>query len=290
MRQCRCASSRWRHDHAEAARAAVSRGNLSAWAVAHPSLVLFLIIVFSLAGLVSYMGLGRAEDPSFAIKTMVVTAAWPGATAEEMQDQVADKLEKRLQELELFDYVKTYTRPGVTVIQVQLKDMARGKDVDDACIRSGRSSPTRARRCRRACRGLSSTTSTATSIPPSTCCRGADVPLAKLKDYAEIVRQRLLRTEGVAKVDIVGSARPAHLHRVQSPQAGDARHHPTGHLRQRGTPERRDAVGHRRDQRRPHRRAHQRRLQGRGGHRRGSHRGGRGDLQARRHRHRQARL
>jgi len=76
----------------------VSRGNLSAWAVAHPAVVLFLIIVFSVAGLVSYLNLGRAEDPSFAIKTMVITAAWPGATAEEMQDQVADKLEKRLQE------------------------------------------------------------------------------------------------------------------------------------------------------------------------------------------------
>ena len=110
----------------------VSRGNLSAWAVAHPAVVLFLIIVFSLAGLVSYLNLGRAEDPSFAIKTMVITAAWPGATAEEMQDQVADKLEKRLQELELFDFVRTYTRPGVAVIQVQLKDMARAKDVDDA--------------------------------------------------------------------------------------------------------------------------------------------------------------
>ena len=80
-----------------------SRGNLSAWAVAHPSLVLFLIIVLSAAGLFSYLKLGRAEDPSFAIKTMVVSAAWPGATAEETQDQVADKPEKRRQELELFD-------------------------------------------------------------------------------------------------------------------------------------------------------------------------------------------
>ena len=109
-----------------------SRGNLSAWAVAHPAVTLFLIIVCSVAGLVSYLNLGRAEDPSFAIKTMVITAAWPGATAEEMQDQVADKLEKRLQELELFDFVRTYTRPGVSVIQVQLKDTARQNEVDDA--------------------------------------------------------------------------------------------------------------------------------------------------------------
>ena len=62
----------------------VSRGNLSAWAVQHPALVLFLTIAFSVAGLTSYLNLGRAEDPSFAIKTMVISAAWPGATAEQM--------------------------------------------------------------------------------------------------------------------------------------------------------------------------------------------------------------
>ena len=111
----------------------ISRGNLSAWAVAHPAVVLFFIIVFSVAGLMSYLSLGRAEDPVVHHQDHGRSrAAWPGATAEEMQDQVADKLEKRLQELELFDYVQTYTRPGVTVIQVQLKDTARQKEVDDA--------------------------------------------------------------------------------------------------------------------------------------------------------------
>ena len=95
--------------------------NLSAWAVRHPALILFAIIVLSVAGLISYNKLGRAEDPSFTIKIAVVTALWPGATALEMQEQVADPIEKKLQELPYFDTVKTYSRPIFTAMQVQLR-------------------------------------------------------------------------------------------------------------------------------------------------------------------------
>jgi multidrug efflux pump len=181
-----------------------SRGNLSAWAVAHPSLVLFLIIVLSAAGLFSYLKLGRAEDPSFAIKTMVVSAAWPGATAEEMQDQVADKLEKRLQELELFDYVKTYTRPGVTVIQMQLRDQARGKDVDDAWYQVRKKLNDTKPALPQGVQGPFFNDEYGDVYSAVYMLSGDDVSLAKLKDYAETVRQRLLRTPGVSKVDIVG--------------------------------------------------------------------------------------
>ena len=182
----------------------VSRGNLSAWAVQHPQLVLFLVIVFSVAGLMSYLNLGRAEDPSFAIKTMVISAAWPGATAEEMQGQVADKLEKRLQELELFDYVKTYTRPGVSVIQVQLKDTARQKEVDDAWYQVRKKLNDSRPTLPQGVQGPFFNDEYGDVYSAIYMLSGPDVSLAKLKDYAEIVRQRLLRTDGVAKVDIVG--------------------------------------------------------------------------------------
>ena len=182
-----------------------SRGNLSAWAVAHPSLVLFLIIVLSAAGLFSYLKLGRAEDPSFAIKTMVVSAAWPGATAEEIQDQVADKLEKRLQELELFDYVKTYTRPGVTVIQMQLRDQARGEDVDDAWYQVRKKLNDTKPALPQGVQGPFFNDEYGDVYSAVYMLSGDDVSLAKLKDYAETVRQRLLRTPGVSKVDIVGA-------------------------------------------------------------------------------------
>jgi multidrug efflux pump subunit AcrB len=105
--------------------------NLSRWAIRHPAVVLFLILSSMVAGAFAYRTLGRAEDPAFTIKTMIVQAAWPGATAEQIQLQVAEPMEKRLQELPQLDYVKTYSRPGVTVLQVQLKDATRGRDVAD---------------------------------------------------------------------------------------------------------------------------------------------------------------
>src|ERR1700734_4457141 len=107
----------------------MSRFNVSAWAVAHPALVLFLIVMLGSAGLFSYRSLGRGEDPSFTIKLVVVTAMWPGATAAEMQTQVADPIEKKLQELPYFDKVETYSKPSFTAMQVSFKDSTPPKDV-----------------------------------------------------------------------------------------------------------------------------------------------------------------
>jgi multidrug efflux pump len=99
--------------------------NLSLWSVRNPAVTLFAILVALAAGTYAYLNLGRAEDPSFTIKTMVVQAVWPGATAEEMQNLVAEPIEKRIQELPELDFVRTFSRPGATVIQVQLKDSVR---------------------------------------------------------------------------------------------------------------------------------------------------------------------
>src|SRR3954470_1510296 len=77
----------------------MKRFNLSAWAVSHPALILFLVVALSAAGFFSYQRLGRAEDPFFTVKVVNVSAIWPGATAAEMQTQVADPIEKKLQEL-----------------------------------------------------------------------------------------------------------------------------------------------------------------------------------------------
>jgi multidrug efflux pump len=98
------------------------RFNLSQWAITHRALVLFMILMLAAAGAFSYFSLGRAEDPSFTIKTMIVNVAWPGATATEIQTQVADKIEKKLQELAYLDRVESYSQPGVAFIQVYLID------------------------------------------------------------------------------------------------------------------------------------------------------------------------
>jgi multidrug efflux pump len=105
--------------------------NLSEWAVRHPPLILFLILALSAAGILSYTKLGRSEDPSFTIKVAIVTVSWDGATAEELQDQVVDQLEKKLHTLPYFDYVQTYTIPGFAALTVSLRDNTPARQVPE---------------------------------------------------------------------------------------------------------------------------------------------------------------
>src|SRR5437762_12397502 len=96
--------------------------NLSALAVRERSVTLFAILLISIAGVVAFFQLGRAEDPAFTVKAMTVVTAWPGATAQEMQDQVSERLEKRLQELRWYDRAETFARPGLAFTVLQLRD------------------------------------------------------------------------------------------------------------------------------------------------------------------------
>ncbi len=109
----------------------MKRFNLSEWAITHQALVLFMIILIGAAGLYSYSKLGRAEDPSFTIKVMNIHVAWPGATATELQTQVVDKIEKKLQELAFLDRVTSYSQAGVAFIQVNLSDTTPPRHVRD---------------------------------------------------------------------------------------------------------------------------------------------------------------
>ena len=106
-----------------------SRFNLSALAVRERSVTLFLIVLVTIAGIYAFFGLGRAEDPPFTVKQMTAIAVWPGATAQEMQDQVAEPLEKRLQELKWYDRTETYTRPGMAYITLSLQDKTPPSEV-----------------------------------------------------------------------------------------------------------------------------------------------------------------
>src|SRR6185312_6055569 len=110
-------------------RVKMKRFNLSAWAVGHPALVLFLIIALGAAGAFSYERLGRAEDPHFTLKVANISVMWPGATAKEIETQVADPSEKKMQELPHFDKVQTYSTPGFTAMQVTFKDSTPPQEV-----------------------------------------------------------------------------------------------------------------------------------------------------------------
>jgi len=110
--------------------------NLSEWALAHRSLVTYFMIVFSLAGLLSYLNLGREEDPSFSIKTMIIQAQWPGASVEETTQQVTDRIEKKLEELEALDYTRSLTTPGQTTIFLNLRDTTKAADVAPTWVKA----------------------------------------------------------------------------------------------------------------------------------------------------------
>ncbi len=183
----------------------MKRFNLSAWAVGHPALVLFLIVALGVAGFFSYEKLGRAEDPFFTVKVVNVSVMWPGATAKEMQDQVADPIEKRMQELPYFEKVQTYSKPGFTAMQVTFRDSTPPKEVPylfyllrkklvdvQGQLPSGILGPV-----------VNDEFSDVDSILYMMTSDGADY--AQLKKAAEGLRQRLLKVNGVTKVDIYGT-------------------------------------------------------------------------------------
>ena len=96
--------------------------NLSEWALRHRSLVTYFMLVVVVAGVFSYLRLGRSEDPDFTVKTMVVQAQWPGATLSDTLEQITDRIESKLQETPSLDYLKSYTSAGQTTIFIYLKD------------------------------------------------------------------------------------------------------------------------------------------------------------------------
>ncbi|MHB1083288.1 MAG: efflux RND transporter permease subunit [Thiobacillus sp.] len=107
------------------------RGNLSRWAIEHPALVRFFIVLILLVGVRSYFQLGQAEDPPFTFKIMLIQATWPGATAQEVSEQLTERIEKKLQEIPELDFVQSYAKPGETALFVNIKETVRGGDVAD---------------------------------------------------------------------------------------------------------------------------------------------------------------
>lgn len=109
-----------------------SRFNISRWALEHAPLTRYLMVVLMVLGLVAYFQLGQDEDPPFTFRAMVVQAFWPGATAQQMADQVTDKIERTLQEVPHSDVIRSYTKPGESLTILQLKDSAPPKEVSDS--------------------------------------------------------------------------------------------------------------------------------------------------------------
>lgn len=106
--------------------------NLSAWSLTHQQMVLYLIIVLMAAGVISYLNLGRAEDPDFTFKVMVVRTLWPGATAQEVERELTERIEKKLQETPWVDVLRSASKPGESLVFVILKDYTPKPEVPEA--------------------------------------------------------------------------------------------------------------------------------------------------------------
>jgi multidrug efflux pump len=180
------------------------RFNLSEWAITHRALVLFMIIVLGGAGAYSYLNLGRAEDPSFTIKTMIVAAAWPGATASEMQTQVTDRIEKKLQELPYLDRVESYSQPGMSFIQVFLLDRTPPAKVKELWYQVRKKVGDIRSDLPAGVIGPSFNDEYGDVYSALYMLTGDGMSLADLKTRSEDIGQQLLRVPNVNKVDIIG--------------------------------------------------------------------------------------
>jgi len=178
--------------------------NLSEWALRHRSLVWYLMVAIVLAGGLSYTRLGRQEDPSFTIKSMVVQASWPGATVEEMTNQVTDRIERKLQELASLDFTKSYTTSGQTTIFVNLKDDTPSREIPGIWVQV-----------------RNKVTDVKPDMPSNVQGPFFDVQFGdvfgniyaltadglsfrQLRDYAEQAREQIVKLPGAGKVELLG--------------------------------------------------------------------------------------
>jgi hypothetical protein len=179
--------------------------NLSEWALRHRSFTVFLMIVVTLAGLSSYFGLGRNEDPAFTFRTMVVQAAWPGATLDDTLKQVTERIERKLQETRGLDFLRSYTTPGLTTIFVNLKGSTSASEVPDVWYQ-----------VRKNIGDIRHTLPVGVVGPGFNDDFGDTFGLIygftadgfthrELRDYVEAVRSRLLNVPDVSKIEIIGA-------------------------------------------------------------------------------------
>ena len=180
------------------------RFNLSAFAVRERSITLFLIILITVAGILSFFELGRAEDPPFTVKQMTIITAWPGATAQEMQDQVAEPLEKRMQELKWYDRTETFTRPGLAFTMLSLQDSTPPSQVQEEFYQARKKLGDEAKSLPAGVIGpmINDEFSDVTFALFALKAKGE--PQRLLVRDAESLRQRMLHVPGVKKVNIIG--------------------------------------------------------------------------------------
>ena len=178
--------------------------NLSAWALRHRALVIFMIAASLTAGLVSFFSLGRSEDPSYTVKTMIISVALPGASTRQMEQQVTDRIEQVLQEAPNFDYVTSYSRPGQATLFATLRDDTLPQDVPDSWYQMRKRVGDLAPSLPHGTRGPFFNDDFGDTFGSVYAFKSDGFTDAEMKPVLLAARQRLLRLPNVAKVELSG--------------------------------------------------------------------------------------
>jgi multidrug efflux pump subunit AcrB len=178
--------------------------NLSRWAIEHSSLTRFLFLLILASGLFALANLGQKEDPDFTFRVMVVQVMWPGASVRELQEQVVDKIERKIQETPQLDYVQSYSRPGSAVIFVNLRGEARGREVSDAFYQVRKKLSDIQNTFPQGVLGPFFNDEFGDTYLALYAIEGTGFSYPELRDFARNARDILLRVPGIGKVDLLG--------------------------------------------------------------------------------------
>ena len=178
--------------------------NLSGWALAHRTLILFLIVAAAAVGVYSYLALGRSEDPNFTFKVMTIRTEWPGATSAEMEQFVTDKIERKLEELQYYDFAKSYSKPGESIVFLNLKDATPPAAVPGQWYQARKKIADIRNDLPAGIQGPFFNDEFGDVYSTLYAFTGPAFSPAQMRKVAEEARERLLRVPGVEKIDLVG--------------------------------------------------------------------------------------
>jgi multidrug efflux pump len=187
-----------------AADAPRSRFNLSEWALTHRSFVLYLIVVFAVMGAMSYGRLGQSEDPPYTFRVMVIKTLWPGASAHEVEEQVTDRIERKLQEVAHIDWVRSYSKPGESLVQFAFIETAPRSKVPETWYQIRKKIGDIRNTLPAGIQGPFFNDEFGDVYANIYALTGDGFGYAALKEFADRVRAELLRLPNVAKVDFIG--------------------------------------------------------------------------------------
>ena len=181
-----------------------ARFNISRWALDHPALTRYLMVVLLLMGVGAYFQLGQDEDPPFTFRAMVVRTYWPGASAQQVAEQVTDKLERTLQEVPYADKIRSYSKPGESQIIFQINDSSRASEVSNVWYTVRKKIGDLQHTLPKGVQGPFFNDDFGDVYGVIYALSGEGFSQAELKDFADSVRQQLLRVPDVAKVELFG--------------------------------------------------------------------------------------